>query len=117
MNEIRQEQYAPQFYNNEQALRAIVKYAYVAAIDQYVKIEEMPGGKGIADIVFIPAVPARLPAMVVELKWNKSAGGAITQIKEKNYSANLKPFMGKLLLVGINYNSRTGKHTCLIEKA
>ena len=117
LNEIRQEQYAPQFYNNEQALRAIVKYAYVAAIDQYVKIEEMPGGKGIADIVFIPAVPARLPAMVVELKWNKSAGGAITQIKEKNYSANLKPFMGKLLLVGINYNSRTGKHTCLIEKA
>ena len=117
LNEIRQEQYAPQFYNNEQALRAIVKYAYVAAIDQYVKIEEMPGGKGIADIVFIPAVPARLPAMVVELKWNKSAGGAITQIKEKNYAANLKPFMGRLLLVGINYNSRTGKHTCLIEKA
>jgi len=114
---IRQEQYAPQFYNNEQALRAIVKYAYIAAIDQYVRVEEMPSGKGIADIVFIPAIPSRLPAMVVELKWNKSAGGAIAQIKEKRYAANLKAFKGRLLLVGINYNSRTGKHTCLIEKA
>ena len=74
LDEIRQEQYAPQFYNNEQALRAIIKYAYVAAVGQYVKIEEMPGGKGIADVVFLPATPSRLPAMVVELKWNKSSG-------------------------------------------
>lgn len=117
MNEIRQEQYAPQFYNNEQALRAIIKYAYVAAVDQYVKIEEMPGGKGIADVVFLPAMPSRLPALVVELKWNRSSGGAISQIKEKNYAANLKLYRGNLLLVGINYNSKTGKHTCSIERA
>ena len=117
LDEIRQEQYAPQFYNNEQALRAIVKYAYIAAVDRYVKIEEMPGGKGIADIVFLPTVPGELPAMVVELKWNKSSGGAIAQIRDKNYTANLKPYKGNLLLVGVNYNAKTGKHTCLIEKA
>ena len=117
LNEIRQEQYAPQFYNNEQALRAIIKYAFVVAVDRYVKIEEMPGGKGIADIVFVPAVPLRLPAIVVELKWNKSSGGAIAQIKEKNYAANLKQYRGNILLVGINYNSKTGKHTCSIERA
>jgi len=117
LNEIRQEQYAPQFYNNEQALRAIIKYAYVAAVDRYVKIEEMPGGKGIADVVFLPVKPSELPAMVVELKWNKSSGGAIAQIKEKNYAANLKPYNGNLLLVGINYDSKTGNHTCSVERA
>lgn len=117
LNEIRQEQYAPQFYNNEQALRAIIKYAYVAAVDRYVKIEEMPSGKGIADVVFLPVKPSELPAMVVELKWNKSSGGAIAQIKEKNYVANLKQYKGNLLLVGINYDSKTGKHTCSIEEA
>ncbi|MBQ9438570.1 MAG: AAA family ATPase [Lachnospiraceae bacterium] len=117
LDEIRAEQYAPQFYNNEQALRAIIKYAYLAAVGQYVKIEEMPSGKGIADVVFIPAQFARLPAMVVELKWNKTAGGAISQIKEKKYAANLKPYAGNILLVGINYDDETGKHSCLIEKA
>ncbi len=114
LDEIRQEQYAPQFYNNEQSLRAIIKYAYVVAVEQYVKIEEMPGGKGLADIVFLPATAMSVPAMVVELKWNKSSGGAIAQIKEKNYTANLKPYKGNLLLVGINYDSKTGKHSCLI---
>ena len=101
----------------QRSVRTIIKYAYVAAVDQYVKIEEMPGGKGIADVVFLPTAPSGLPAMVVELKWNKSSGGAITQIKEKNYAASLKPYQGNLLLVGINYNSKTGKHTCSIERA
>ena len=117
LDEIREEQYAPQFYNNEQSLRAIIKYAFLSAVGQYVKIEEMPGGKGIADVVFIPASPSRLPAMIVELKWNKSAGGAISQIKEKKYTANLKPYAGNLLLVGINYDEKTGRHSCSIEKA
>ena len=116
MSEIRKEQYAPQFYNNEQSLRAIIKYAYVAAVGQYVKIEEMPSGKGIADIVYIPTMLSRLPAMVIELKWNKTSGGALSQIKEKEYTAALKPYAGNLLLVGINYNDKTGEHTCLIER-
>ena len=50
LEEIREEQYAPQYYNNEQALRAIIKYAYIAAFGMYVKVEEMPSGKGIADV-------------------------------------------------------------------
>lgn len=55
LEEIRAEQYAPQYYNNEQFLRAIIKYAYLSAIGKYVKVEEMPSGKGIADVVFLPA--------------------------------------------------------------
>ena len=117
MEEIRAEQYAPQFYNNEQSLRAIIKYAYFVTAGQYTELAEIPGGKGIADVSFIPAPLSRLPAMVVELKWNKTAGGAISQIKEKKYTAKLKPHAGNILLVGINYDEKSGKHTCLIEKA
>ena len=117
LEEIRGENYAPQFYNNEQALRAIIKYAYISAFGHYLNVEEMPSGKGIADVAFIPTPLSRLPAMVVELKWNKTAGGAISQIKDKKYTTKLKPFAGNMLLVGINYDEKTGKHTCLIEKA
>lgn len=117
LNEIREEQYAPQFYNNEQSLRAIIKYAYLVAIGEYIKVEEMPSGKGIADIVFIPTSFSRLPAMVVELKWNKTSGGAISQIKGKKYTASLKPYAGNILLAGINYDEKTGVHSCMIEKA
>ena len=116
LSEIRAEQYAPQFYNNEQSLRAIIKYAYIVAVGQYIKVEEMPSGKGIADIVFLPAPFSRLPAMLVELKWNKTSGGAISQIRERGYAANLKAYQGNLLLVGINYDERTGSHTCTIER-
>ena len=59
LEEIRAEQYAPQFYNNEQALRAVIKYAYLAAFGQYVKVEEMPSGKGIADVAFLPTTFSR----------------------------------------------------------
>ena len=117
LEEIREEDYAPQFYNNEQALRAVIKYAYISAFGQYVDVEEMPSGKGIADVAFIPTPLSRLPAMVVELKWNRTAGGAISQIKEKKYTAKLKSFAGNILLVGINYDEKTGKHTCTIERA
>lgn len=117
LEEIRGEQYAPQYYNNEQALRAVVKYAYIAAFGQYVRVEGMPSGMGIADVVFILVSSSCLPAMVIELKWNKTSGGAIAQIKNKKYTAALKPFVRNILLVGINYDEKTGKHTCSIEKA
>ncbi|MCR5684278.1 MAG: hypothetical protein K6G81_02505 [Lachnospiraceae bacterium] len=56
-------------------------------------------------------------SMVVELKWNRSAGGTIEQIRRKNYTAALKPYAGIIILVGINYDEKTGKHTCKIGKA
>ena len=117
LDEIRREQYAPQYYNNEQALRAIIKYAYLSAIGKYVKIEEMPSGKGLADLAFLPVPYSGLPAMVVELKWNKTAGGAISQIHDRHYTAALQPFSGNIVLVGVNYDEKTGEHTCRIEKA
>lgn len=56
------------------------------------------------------------PALVVELKWDKSAGGAIRQIKEKQYCRSLKEYKGNILLVGINYSKKDKTHQCVIEK-
>lgn len=62
----------------------------------------------------------RLPALVIELKWNKSAEGAIAQIKDKRYFQALKDYGGDILLVGISYDRNVRgdkrKHTCVIEK-
>ena len=61
-----------------------------------------------------------MPVLIVELKWNQSAEGAIEQIKNKRYFDSLKDYGGDILLVGINYdkNAKKGrrKHTCRIEK-
>lgn len=38
------------------------------------------------------------------------------QIKEKKYPDSLRDYTGKLLLVAINYDKKTKKHQCLIEK-
>lgn len=57
------------------------------------------------------------PAVIMELKWDKSAKGAISQIKKKQYVDALKEYQGNLLLVGINYEKDTKTHTCVIEQA
>ena len=113
---VREMNYAPMFYNNEQALRYVIKFAYIVCIDYYLKVEELPTGHGIADVVFIPKRDTSLPAMIVELKWNETADSAIGQIKERNYPAILSGYVGEMLLVGINYNEKTKEHSCKIEK-
>lgn len=115
--EVRDSEYAPTFYNDEQTLRYVVKFAYIAAKDQFVKVEELPSGHGIADVAFLPKKRSRLPAMVIELKWNRTSEGAIGQIKDRNYPAVLKDYGGDVVLVGINYNEKTNAHTtCRIER-
>ena len=48
----------------------------------------------------------------MELKHNKTADAAITQIKEKRYQGALAGYKGKILLVGINYDTEK-HHTCI----
>ena len=55
------------------------------------------------------------PAMVVELKYDKTVEGAISQIKERNYLSASDGYHGNLLLVGINYIKDSKIHECLIE--
>ena len=83
---------------------------------EYTKVREFPTGKGFADIVYLPKKYSDKPAMIVELKYNVSAEGAIAQIKERKYVESLKEYQGNLLLVGINYDRDSKKHTCVIEK-
>ena len=54
--------------------------------------------------------------MVVELKVDATAKGAIAQIKDKHYIDGLKSYTGKVLLVGIAYDKKSKKHSCVIEE-
>lgn len=107
---------APAFYNNEQALRSVIRVAYISCIDEYLRIDELPSGHGYADVVFFQKKASALPLLLVELKWNKTEKSAIRQIKEKDYPQILKDYGGDILLVGINYDAKSKKHTCEIEK-
>ncbi|MBQ2407067.1 MAG: AAA family ATPase, partial [Lachnospiraceae bacterium] len=107
-------------YNDENSLSCVLTMAYFTAPGYYNIIREMPAGKGFADFAFIPRANAGYrPAMIVELKYNKSADTAIKQIKEKRYQGVLAGYSDKILLVGISYDAE-GKdkkhHTCVIEK-
>ena len=103
-------------YNDENALSYTISLALYAARNFYTVHREFAGGKGFADLVFVPRKKfADKPALVVELKWDKTASGAIQQIKGKNYCRSLEDYQGNLLLVGINYNVKTKEHECEIE--
>ena len=67
-------------------------------------------------MVYLPKRDIDKPALVVELKWNKSAKGAIEQIKEKQYAAWVEGYVGEILLVGIVYDKKRKKYDCVIEK-
>ncbi len=105
----------PLFYNNEQALRSVVKSSLVSAIDDYARIEELPSGKGYADVAYIPKRGSMLPALLIELKWNKPVKAAITQIHEKGYPSVLQDLNVPILLVGVTYDAKTHAHRCSIE--
>jgi len=103
-------------YNNEISLSSVITLAYYSACKDYVLIREMPTGNGFSDMVFLPKRNSLKPALVLELKWDKTAEGAISQIKNKKYISTLKEYKGDILLVGINYDKRSRKHQCRIEK-
>ena len=105
----------PLDYNDESSLKTAIILAYYTAKSKYTVVKELPTGTGFADIGFIP-VDKKDPAMVVELKYDKNAGSAIKQIKEKNYPKVFENYLDNLLLVGVNYDKNTKIHECIIEK-
>ena len=99
-----------------ETLWSLDEEAVAAGIENYTIVREMPAGKGFADICMIPRKEhLDKPAVVIELKWDKSTDGALKQIREKNYVSALKEYQGKMLLAGINYNKKTKEHECAIE--
>ena len=102
-------------YNDENSLSCVLALAYYSAQDSYAIYRELQGGEGFADLVFVPRAGNSNPAMIIELKWNKNAGIALNQIKDKKYIKSLKDYHGKVLFVGINYDKKSKKHECRFE--
>ena len=112
-------------YHDEAALSYAVQLAYYAAQKYYTTILELDSGKGYVDIAYLPSpkYPDK-PALVVELKYNKSAETAIAQIKRQEYPSRLEHYRGNILLVGIDYDRDVSStkaefkhHTCKIDEA
>lgn len=104
-------------YNDENALSCVIMLACYSARNYYTAIREMPAGKGFADIVYLPRRNCMdKPAMLIELKWDQDAQGALAQIKERQYVKALEEYQGELLLIGINYNKGSKEHQCIIER-
>ena len=110
-------------YHSEAGLSYAVQLAYYAAQDLYTIIPEMDTGKGYADLTFIPK-KRDIPAMLIELKYEKDANTAITQIHRQKYPDRLELYRGNLILVGIKYDRTISNdsvdfkhHSCEIERA
>ena len=102
-------------YNNEDALQSAIYLAYIYALNEYDCFKELTTGKGFADVVYVP-VHQDKPALIIELKHNKTAESAIGQIKEKKYFDSLSRYSGDMLFVGINYDEDEKTHECRIER-
>lgn len=104
-------------FNNENSLSCVLTMAYTTAPAYYNIERELPAGKGFADLAFIPRKDTvDMPAILIELKYDKTADTAIKQIKEKRYAGKLTGYADKIMLVGINYDKTTKKHECVIEE-
>ena len=112
-------------YSDEAALSYGIQLAYYAAQKYYTKILELDSGKGYADVVYLPAprYPA-LPALLIELKYEKHVDSAMTQIRLRNYPDRLEHYKGNMLLVAISYDKDKRstdpdfkRHSCKIEMA
>ena len=105
-------------YNDENSMGAAIGLAYYSARKDYRIIRELPTGRGFADVVFLPLPSSGKPALVIELKYNKSADTALQQIRDRRYTQALEGYVGEVLLVGINYDKDNVNkpHSCVIEK-
>ena len=104
-------------YNDENALSYTLSLAFYSARRFYNIVRELPTGKGFADLAFLPRPQhAEKPALVIELKWDRTAQTAIRQIREKEYAGALAGYAGEVLLVGVSYDKKTRQHEAVIEE-
>ncbi len=100
--------------NKEDILGVIVQISYYSVKQFYNVKKEDTSTLGRADITFIPYDNNHIP-FIIELKVNSTPEDAIEQIKKKEYFNSLGDYHGKVLLLGISYNSETLKHDSKIE--
>ncbi len=107
---------APVHYNGEQALRAVVKAALVAAVDEWACVDELPSGHGYADVAYLPRRGSGRPALLVELKWDRPVSAAVGQVLDRDYPQVLRDLGVPILLVAVTYDADTKEHTCSITE-
>ena len=117
LQKVHMKESAPLWYNDEQALRAVVKLAFFTYRDHYIKLEELPSGTGYVDMAYIPKKYDPSPALIIELKAGGTPEEAIAQIRSRNYTSSVEG-LGNPLLVAITYDKedKTKPHHCRIEK-
>ena len=108
-------------YNHEVELSAIINLVYLAARDKYRVEREDKAGKGFVDFIFYPEKKST-DAIIMRLKVDAKSQEAIRQIKEKEYGLRVKgklaerpKYTGRILAVGISYDTRTKEHYCEVE--
>ena len=109
---------APLWYNDEQALRAVIKLAFFTYRDHYIKLEELPSGTGYVDMAYIPKKYDPSPSLIIELKAGGTPEEALEQIRSRNYASAIEGLGSSLVLVAITYDKedKTKPHHCLIER-
>ncbi len=105
----------PLTYNNEGSFQSAICLAFFYANLKYTIVKELPTGKGYADVALIPYLP-NIPAIIIELKNNRTPEAALRQIKDRKYDDLFEHYRGQMLFVGVNYDSETKEHSCTIEK-
>ena len=110
---------APLWYNDEQALRAIIKLAFFTYRDHYIKLEELPSGMGYVDMAYIPKRYDPSPPLIIELKAGGTPEQALEQIRSRNYASSIEGIGSEPVLVAITYdkNDKTKQHHCQIEQS
>ena len=101
--------------NSEQTLFFVASISYYKLRYVYnIKAEET-SINGRSDISFIPRDSEHVP-MIIELKKDATPEEAIDQIKSRRYwEAWGSDYKGRILLLGISYDSKTMKHCSKVE--
>ena len=102
-------------YNDENSMACVISLAFYAARNDFHVHREYQTGDGYADLVLIPRKNVNKPAVVIELKYDKTTDTAISQIKQKRYPEKVAEYSGDLLLCGISYDREAKTHSCQIE--
>jgi hypothetical protein len=68
-------------------------------------------------MVLIQSMNVDSPAIVIELKYDKTVDSDVKQIKRRQYSAKVAQYTDNLLLVGIIYERESEAHRCCIERS
>lgn len=106
-------------YNREDALVFCVIAGLMWRTERdYECFRELQSGKGSADLIYAPRNNASLPILLIEFKYDTSAEDAMGQVKEKEYFSRYwdGDYPNDVILIGLNYDSKTKEHQCLIEK-